>query len=46
VMASAGGEAASGRGKRGDDANWADANLTDQKIKKIHAVDLIATNKQ
>jgi hypothetical protein len=33
-----------GRGKGGDDASWPDANLTEPKIKKIHAVDSAATN--
>jgi hypothetical protein len=37
------GEATSRRRKGGDDANWADMNLTGPKIKKIHAVDLGAT---
>jgi hypothetical protein len=31
VATSAGGEAAPGRGKRGDNANWIDANLTGLK---------------
>jgi hypothetical protein len=31
VMTSAGGEAASGRGKGGDDTNWTDVNLTEPK---------------
>jgi hypothetical protein len=42
---SVGGEAALGRGKGGDDANWADANFTSQKNeKKIHTIDLASTN--
>jgi hypothetical protein len=32
--------------KGGDDASWDDANLTGQKIKKIHAIDSVATNRQ
>jgi hypothetical protein len=38
------GEAPPGRGKGGDDASWADANLTRPKMKKIYAVDSAATN--
>jgi hypothetical protein len=38
------GEAAMGRKKGGDDASWVDANLTSQKIKKIHMVDSPVTN--
>jgi hypothetical protein len=34
VMMSAGGEVALGRGKRGDDASWADVNLTGPKSKE------------
>jgi hypothetical protein len=34
VVTSAGGEAPPGRGKGGDDASWADANLTGPKSKK------------
>jgi hypothetical protein len=34
VTTSAGGEAAPGRGKGGDNASWADVNLTRQKNKK------------
>jgi hypothetical protein len=37
---------APGRGKGGDDASWADVNLTEPKIKKIHAVDSTATNRR
>jgi hypothetical protein len=44
VMTSVGGEVTPGRGKGGDDANWADANLTRLKIKKIHAGDSASTN--
>jgi hypothetical protein len=39
MMISAGGEAAPGREKGGDDISWADANLIVPKMKKIHAVD-------
>jgi hypothetical protein len=38
-------EATPGRGKRGDDPNWADANLTGLKMKKIHTVDLAANKR-
>jgi hypothetical protein len=41
-----GGEPASGREKGGDNASWTDANLTESKMKKIHAVDLAASNVQ
>jgi hypothetical protein len=44
VTTSAGGEAASGKEKGGDNVSWADANLTGLKMKKIHAVVLVATN--
>jgi hypothetical protein len=44
VATSAGGEAASGRGNGGDGASWFDVNLIGLKIKKIHVVDLAATN--
>jgi hypothetical protein len=44
VATSVEGEAASERGKGGDDANWADVNVTGPKIKKIHTVDSVATN--
>jgi hypothetical protein len=43
VATSAEGEAAPGRGKRGDNVGWADTNLTGPKIKKIHVVDSVAT---
>jgi hypothetical protein len=43
-MTSVGGEVASGRAKGGDDTSWGDANLLGQKMKKIHAVDSVATN--
>jgi hypothetical protein len=43
MTSSAGGEAAPGRGKEGDNANWAATNLTGQKIKKIHVVDSVVT---
>jgi hypothetical protein len=32
--------------KRGDDVSWADANLTGQKMKKMHTINLVATNGQ
>jgi hypothetical protein len=32
--------------KGGDNASWDDANLTGQKIKKIHAIDSFATNRR
>jgi hypothetical protein len=44
VMTSVGGEVTPGRGKGGDGANWANANLTRMKIKKIHADDSAGTN--
>jgi hypothetical protein len=44
VVTSARGEVTPGRGKGGDDASWADTNLARQKMKKIYAVDLVATN--
>jgi hypothetical protein len=34
VTTSAGGEAALGKGKGGDDASWADASLTESKNKE------------
>jgi hypothetical protein len=34
VATSAGGETTLGRGKRGDNASWADANLTGSKNKE------------
>jgi hypothetical protein len=43
-MTSAGEEAASRRGKGGDDTCWADANLTGPKMKKMHMVDSVAIN--
>jgi hypothetical protein len=43
-MMSAGGEAASRRGKGGDDTCWADANLTGPKINKMNMVDSVAIN--
>jgi hypothetical protein len=45
MVTSAGGEAASEMKKGGDDASWTDVNLTYQKMKKIHAIDLVATNR-
>jgi hypothetical protein len=44
VTTSARGEAVPGRGKGGDDASWADVNLTGPK--KIHMVDSVDTNGQ
>jgi hypothetical protein len=44
VETSVGGETALGKGKGGDDASWADADLTEPKKKKIHAVDSAAIN--
>jgi hypothetical protein len=44
VTTSIGGEAAPKRGKRGDDASWTNANLTEPKMKKIHTVDSAGTN--
>jgi hypothetical protein len=42
-MTSIEGETTPGRGKRGDDVSWADANLTESKNeKKIHAVNSAA----
>jgi hypothetical protein len=38
------GDAAPGKGKRGDDTSWADVNLTRPKMKKNHTIDSIATN--
>jgi hypothetical protein len=43
-MLSAGGEVTPKKGKRGDNASWADANFTGPKIKKIHGVDSVVTN--
>jgi hypothetical protein len=40
------GEAAPGRGKRGDDISWVYVNLTEPKIKKMHTVDSTGTNGQ
>jgi hypothetical protein len=44
VRMSAGGEAALGMGKGGDDASWANVNLTGPKNKKNNTVDSAATN--
>jgi hypothetical protein len=33
-----------GEGKGGDDVSWVDVNLTGIKMKKIYAVDSVATN--
>jgi hypothetical protein len=41
---STGEEAALGRGKRGDDASWVTRILLSRKMKKIHEVDLVASN--
>jgi hypothetical protein len=41
---SAGGEAASRRGKGGDDVSWTGSNFTMPKMKKMHTVDLAGTN--
>jgi hypothetical protein len=38
------GDAASGRGKRGDGVSWADVNLTGSKMKKIHVINSDGTN--
>jgi hypothetical protein len=46
VATSAEEDAASARGKGGDDASWADTNLTWPKMKKKLAIDSIATNGQ
>jgi hypothetical protein len=43
VMTSATGEVAPRRGKGGDNASWANANLSRPKMRKIHAVDSVAT---
>jgi hypothetical protein len=45
VVTSAEGEAAAGRRKGGDNASWPDMNFTGLKMKKIHAIDLAATNR-
>jgi hypothetical protein len=37
------GEVALGREKGGDKANWANANLSELKMRKNHAVDSFAT---
>jgi hypothetical protein len=44
VGMSAGGEAALGMGKGGDNTSWANVNLTGQKNKKNNTVDSAATN--
>jgi hypothetical protein len=44
IVMSVRGEVALERGKGGDDASWADTNLTRPKIKKIHVVNSVATN--
>jgi hypothetical protein len=46
VMTSFGLEATPGRGKGGDNVSSADADLTRQKIKKIHSIDSVASNGQ
>jgi hypothetical protein len=45
VATSAGGEVAPERGKGGDNASWADANLIGPKNEKIHVVDSTAINR-
>jgi hypothetical protein len=45
VATLAGGEATPGREKRKDDTSWADANRTGQKIRKIHAINLVPINR-
>jgi hypothetical protein len=44
MMTSTRGEAAPGRGKGGDNAGWADVNLTGPKMKKIYVVDSVASS--
>jgi hypothetical protein len=46
AMLSTGGEVAPKKGKREDDASWADANFTGPKIKKIHVVNSVVTNRR
>jgi hypothetical protein len=46
VTTSVRGEVASGRRKGGDGVSWADANLTELKMKKMHTVASVATNGQ
>jgi hypothetical protein len=46
VTTSARGEVAPGRGKGVDDTNWAYADLTRKKMKKIHTVNSVASNGQ
>jgi hypothetical protein len=46
VVTSVGGEAIPRRKKGGNDAGWADVNLTEPKMKKIHAVDSIVKIEQ
>jgi hypothetical protein len=43
IMILVGGEAALGKEKGGDNGRWVDANLTGQKMKKIHAVHSVVT---
>jgi hypothetical protein len=43
-MTSAGGEAPPERENGGEDASWANTNLTGLKMKKIHAVNLVGIN--
>jgi hypothetical protein len=43
VATSAGGGATLGRRKGVDNVCWANVNLTGSKIKKIHAIDSVAT---
>jgi hypothetical protein len=44
VTTSAKGEVAPRREKEGDNVSWANANLTGQKMKKIHTSDSTGTN--
>jgi hypothetical protein len=46
VTTSVGGDATQGRGKGGDGVGWADANLSGQKMKKIHMIDSASTNER
>jgi hypothetical protein len=39
-----GGEVAPGRRKRGDNACWADVNIIELKMKKIHTIDPTSIN--
>jgi hypothetical protein len=46
VATSVRGETTSEREKGGADISWADVNLTGLEMKKIHAVDSVATNRR